>query len=69
MFRVDSNRLKEKQYVRSQQLRDDFEMMCYNAFVYNGVGDEVWECANKVFDEGEKVMDDELRGVCWGSMV
>ena len=60
------NRLKEKQYVRSQQLRDDFEMMCYNAFVYNGVGDEVWECANKVFDEGEKVMDDELKGSVLG---
>ena len=60
------NRVERKEYKDPQELRDDFELMCYNAFVYNSVGDEVWECASGVFDGGENELNTNLKGSICG---
>ena len=59
-FQLMENRINRKQYSTTQQFRDDFERMCYNAFVYNTIGDEVWKCTSELFDKGEKILNEEL---------
>lgn len=61
-FQLMEDRIKRKQYSKSQEFRDDFERMCYNAFVYNLFGDEVWKCTSELFEKGEKILDENLSG-------
>ena len=55
------SRIQSHYYKKDQQFRNDFELMCYNAFLYNERGDEVWEYANKMFSQGESVLNSNLR--------
>ena len=61
-FNLMRERIHKKQYTQYQQLRDDFELMCSNAFQYNTVGDDVWNAACTMFDEGEVIIDECLKG-------
>lgn len=61
-FDLMEDRIRRKQYSKSQEFRDDFERMCYNAFVYNMYGDEVWKCTSDLFEKGEKVLNEYLSG-------
>ena len=61
-FNLMRERIHKKQYTQYQQLRDDFELMCSNAFQYNTVGDDVWNGVCTMFDEGEIILDECLKG-------
>ena len=61
-FNLMRERIDKKQYTQYQQLRDDFELMCLNAFQYNTVGDDVWNGVCTMFDEGEVILDECLKG-------
>ena len=61
-FQLMEDRIRRKQYSKSQEFRDDFERMCYNAFVYNMFGDEVWKCTSDLFEKGEKLLNEKLLG-------
>lgn len=60
-FEVMEARIRRKAYDRVQQVREDFELMCANAFVYNAVGDEVWKCTETLFEKGEAYLESEWR--------
>ena len=60
-FDVMEARIRRKAYDRVQQVREDFELMCANAFVYNAVGDEVWKCTETLFEKGEAYLESDWR--------
>ena len=61
-FDTMQTRLEAKKYHTSQQFRDDFELMCYNAFKYNMMGDKIWEHTEALYQKGEEVLNEVLKG-------
>lgn len=49
------------QYKSLQALRQDFELMCLNALVFNKVGDEYWNEARSFFICGSQLFDSQER--------
>ena len=49
------------QYKSLQALRQDFELMCLNALVFNKVGDEYWREARSFFMLGSQLFDSQER--------
>ena len=45
------------QYKSLQSLRQDFELMCLNALVFNQDGDEYWQESKTFFDKGLKLFE------------
>ena len=49
------------QYKSLQALRQDFELMCLNALVFNKIGDEYWTEARSFFVSGSQLFDSQER--------
>ena len=58
---VMESRVKHKVYASVQQVREDFELMCHNAFLYNAMGDEVWKWTATFYEKGESYLNSEWK--------